>query len=216
MTEGTLSRSLVRSSCYTLYMTSVSVQTYIWLQTSSVGTECLDLRTKMWRILNTVNSQPKAKKRPTFLKDFPDNRAENASFQRLTFPVSGLSFPHSDFSVFLHPQGSRIYIPTRCTPLPCPLSSMRYRILQTWNGYWEPESHWAETLRKAVPVIAVNVLRHRANVLVQRQRSRFECERERFRLPAGSSVILRVFVIFVRHSRQVAGLSYDHILANLF
>jgi len=132
----------------------------------------------MWRILNTVNSQPKTERRSTFLRDFPDNRAENSSFQGLSFPVSELSFSHSDFSVFLHTQGSRIYIPTRCTPPPCPVSSMRYRILQTSNGYWEPESHWAQTLRKAVPVIVVNVLRHRANVLVQRQRSRFEFERE--------------------------------------
>lgn len=197
-------------------MTSASTQAYLRLKTSSVGTECLDLLRKMWRILSTVNSQPKTERRPTFLKDFPDNRAENLSFQGLSFPVSGFSFSHSDFSVFHHTLGSRIYTPTRCTPPPCPVSSMRYRILQTWNGYQEPESHWAETLRKAVPLIVVNILRHRANVLVQRQRSRFEFERELVRLPADSLDILSFFLIFVSHSRQVAGLSYEKFLPNPF
>jgi len=46
----------------------------------------------MWRILSSVNSQSKTKRRPTFLKYFPDNRIENSTFQGLSFPVSGLSF----------------------------------------------------------------------------------------------------------------------------
>jgi len=155
-------------------MTSVSIQPYIWLQTSSVGTECLNLRIKNVTNIKHCKFPAEDREKTNFSERFPENRAENASFQGLSFPVSGLSFSHSDFSVFLHPQGSRIYTPTRCIPPPCPVYSMRYRIVQTWNGCWEPESHWAQTLRKAVPIVVVNVLRHRANVLVQRQRSRFD------------------------------------------
>ena len=64
----------------------------------------------MWRILSTVNSQAKTERRPTFLKDFPNNRAENNSFQGLSFQVSGLSFSHSDFSVFLYTHRVRKFI----------------------------------------------------------------------------------------------------------